>query len=70
MKDGTAPKGGPGNLRRLHPNKRPRRCPTCQAYLSPLCPLCLGQPDPTVSIEQLASAAASVDRAIRRQSAR
>ncbi len=25
MNDGTAPKGGPGNLRRLRPNSLPRR---------------------------------------------
>ena len=42
MKDGTAPKGGPGNLRQLHPNKQPRRCRTCQAFVS----LCLGVPEP------------------------
>jgi hypothetical protein len=34
MNDGTAPKGGPGHLRRLEPNKRRRRRPRPQ---SPKC---------------------------------
>ncbi len=65
MNDGTAPKGGPGNLRRLHPNSRPRRCVTCGAFLSPLCELCRGVPYSKVSIEEIVRGMNTVDRATR-----
>jgi hypothetical protein len=65
MTGGTAPKGGSGNLRRLNPNIRPRRCLTCGAFLSPLCEICRGVPYPDVTIEQIARGCAQVDRATR-----
>jgi hypothetical protein len=66
MNDGTAPKGGPGNLRRLHPNKRPRRCGTCGAFVSSLCKICLGVPEPRVTIEEVVRGLNAVDRATSR----
>ena len=67
MNDGTAPQGGPVNLRRLHPNSRPRRCVTCGAFLSARCELCRGEPNSDVSIEQIARALNAVDRATSRE---
>jgi hypothetical protein len=39
------------------------RCGACGAYLSPYCSLCLGSPDPGVSVEVLARGVAAVNRA-------
>jgi hypothetical protein len=52
-------------ITRLQPNKRPRRCVTCGAFLSARCELCRGVPDQEVSIEDLARGVAAVDRATR-----
>jgi hypothetical protein len=67
MTDGTAPRGGSGNLRRLKPNTRPRRCVTCGAFTSRLCELCRGVPDPGVTIEQIARGVSQVHRAVSRR---
>jgi len=66
MNDGTARRGGSGNLRRLHPNSRPRRCRTCGAFLSPLCTIRRGAPEPGVTIEVVVRGLNAVDRATSR----
>jgi hypothetical protein len=63
MNDGTAHKGGSGLRRLRNPNSRPRRCRSCGSWISPRCVLCVGQPDPAVSVEFLARCRTAVDHA-------
>jgi hypothetical protein len=43
----------------------PSLCVVCGGHVSRFCTLCLGEPDPAVTVEQIARGVAQVDRAVR-----
>jgi hypothetical protein len=52
-------------IARIKPTKRSPRCWTCGGFVSSLCELCRGAPDPGVTIEEIVRGQNAVDRATR-----